>query len=84
MRKLISSCAFGVGLAMGLSACTDPYDPASALRWIWLRWRWLLRIRQVGLITRCGAEESTGPSLAILGGAQALEAAPPAAVVNRR
>src|SRR6202035_2515875 len=27
MKKLISSCAFAVGLAMGLSACTDPYDP---------------------------------------------------------
>jgi hypothetical protein len=27
MKKLISSCAFVVGLAMGLSACTDPYDP---------------------------------------------------------
>jgi hypothetical protein len=27
MKKLISSCAFAVGLVMGLSACTDPYDP---------------------------------------------------------
>jgi len=27
MKKLIYSCAFAVGLAMGLSACTDPYDP---------------------------------------------------------
>jgi hypothetical protein len=27
MKKLISSCAFVVGLVMGLSACTDPYDP---------------------------------------------------------
>jgi hypothetical protein len=27
MKKLISSCAFAVGLAIGLSACTDPYDP---------------------------------------------------------
>jgi hypothetical protein len=27
MNKLISSCAFAVGLAIGLSACTDPYDP---------------------------------------------------------
>jgi hypothetical protein len=27
MKKLISSCAFALGLAMGLSACTDPYDP---------------------------------------------------------
>ena len=27
MKKLISSCVFAVGLAMGLSACTDPYDP---------------------------------------------------------
>jgi hypothetical protein len=27
MRKLISSCAFVLGLAMGVSACTDPYDP---------------------------------------------------------
>ena len=27
MKKLISSCAFVVGLAMGVSACTDPYDP---------------------------------------------------------
>src|ERR1700751_1437067 len=27
MRKLISFCAFAVGLAMRLSACTDPYDP---------------------------------------------------------
>src|SRR3984893_10137197 len=27
MKKLISSCAFVLGLAMGVSACTDPYDP---------------------------------------------------------
>jgi len=27
MKKLICSCAFALGLAMGLSACTDPYDP---------------------------------------------------------
>src|SRR6266480_1117320 len=27
MKKVISFCAFAVGLAMGLSACTDPYDP---------------------------------------------------------
>ena len=27
MKKLISSCAFALGLAMGVSACTDPYDP---------------------------------------------------------
>ena len=27
MKKLIYSCAFAVGLAMGLTACTDPYDP---------------------------------------------------------
>ena len=27
MKKLIYSCAFAVGLAMGLSGCTDPYDP---------------------------------------------------------
>ena len=27
MKKLISSCAFAVGLAIGISACTDPYDP---------------------------------------------------------
>jgi hypothetical protein len=27
MKKLIYSCAFALGLAMGLSACTDPYDP---------------------------------------------------------
>jgi hypothetical protein len=27
MKKLISSCAFAPGLAMGVSACTDPYDP---------------------------------------------------------
>ena len=26
-KKLISSGAFAVGLAMGLSSCTDPYDP---------------------------------------------------------
>jgi hypothetical protein len=26
-EKLISSCAFALGLAMGVSACTDPYDP---------------------------------------------------------
>ena len=26
-KKLIYSCAFAVGLAMGLTACTDPYDP---------------------------------------------------------
>ena len=27
MKKLISSCAVALGLATGLSACTDPYDP---------------------------------------------------------
>jgi len=27
MKALISSCALALGLAMGLSACTDPYDP---------------------------------------------------------
>jgi hypothetical protein len=27
VKKLISSCAFALGLAMGVSACTDPYDP---------------------------------------------------------
>jgi hypothetical protein len=27
MRKLICSCAFALGLTVGLSACTDPYDP---------------------------------------------------------
>jgi hypothetical protein len=27
MKTLISSCAFALGLAIGLSACTDPYDP---------------------------------------------------------
>src|SRR3984893_10891963 len=27
MKVLISSCALALGLAMGLSACTDPYDP---------------------------------------------------------
>jgi hypothetical protein len=27
MKKLICLCAFALGLAMGLSACTDPYDP---------------------------------------------------------
>jgi hypothetical protein len=27
MKRLISACAFAVGLAMGLSACMDPYDP---------------------------------------------------------
>src|SRR6266446_9058714 len=26
MKALISSCALALGLAMGLSACTDPYD----------------------------------------------------------
>ena len=27
MKALISSCTLALGLAMGLSACTDPYDP---------------------------------------------------------
>src|ERR1700736_5609828 len=27
MKVLVSSCAVALGLAMGLSACTDPYDP---------------------------------------------------------
>jgi hypothetical protein len=27
MQNLICSCAFALDLAMGLSACTDPYDP---------------------------------------------------------
>src|ERR1700746_1303379 len=27
MKTFISSCALALGLAMGLSACTDPYDP---------------------------------------------------------
>jgi hypothetical protein len=27
MKKLISSCAVALGLATGVSACTDPYDP---------------------------------------------------------
>ena len=27
MKALISSCALALGLAIGLSACTDPYDP---------------------------------------------------------
>ena len=27
MKKLISSCTVALGLATGLSACTDPYDP---------------------------------------------------------
>ncbi len=27
MKMLIPSCAFALGLAMGVSACTDPYDP---------------------------------------------------------
>ena len=27
MKTLISSCAVALGLAIGLSACTDPYDP---------------------------------------------------------
>ncbi len=26
MKMLIPSCAFALGLAMGVSACTDPYD----------------------------------------------------------
>jgi hypothetical protein len=27
MKTFISSCAVALGLAMGLPACTDPYDP---------------------------------------------------------
>ena len=27
MKKVICSCALALGLAVGLSACTDPYDP---------------------------------------------------------
>jgi hypothetical protein len=27
MKTVISCCALALGLAMGLSACTDPYDP---------------------------------------------------------
>jgi hypothetical protein len=27
MKAFISSCALALGLTMGLSACTDPYDP---------------------------------------------------------
>ena len=27
MKKSICSCAFALGLAMGVSACTNPYDP---------------------------------------------------------
>src|ERR1700751_4213401 len=27
MKALISSCPFVLGMAVGLSACTDPYDP---------------------------------------------------------
>ena len=27
MKKLIYSCAVALGLATGLPACTDPYDP---------------------------------------------------------
>src|ERR1700732_4095944 len=27
MKTFISSCTLALGLAMGLSACTDPYDP---------------------------------------------------------
>ena len=27
MKALIPSCAFALGMVVGLSACTDPYDP---------------------------------------------------------
>ena len=27
MKKVICSCALALGLAVGLPACTDPYDP---------------------------------------------------------
>jgi hypothetical protein len=27
MNAVITSCAFSLGMVLGLSACTDPYDP---------------------------------------------------------
>ena len=27
MNAVITSCAFALGMVLGLSACTDPYDP---------------------------------------------------------